>query len=119
MNFRASIKQVLARVRVAEKKKDLKVIVPFKKELAPFLTALVREGVILQFRARNKTLVLHLKKSTAPSRFDQKQKVVRDFDVEAVLYKNPVALVFISTTRGVCTKNGQQKIGGTRLFVTY
>ena len=119
MNFRTSIKQVLARVRVAEKKNDLKVIVPFKKELAPFLIALVQEGVILQFRVQKKIIVLHLKKGVATARFDQNQKVVRDFAVEAVLYKNPVALVFISATGGVLTKKGQQKIGGTQLLVTY
>lgn len=120
MNFRFSIKQVLARIRAAEKKKDLKVIIVFKKELIPFLVSLREEGLILKFIVLKKTFVLCLKKKKI-SALKQAQKVRRDFYVSAVLYKNPTALLFISTTFGVCTKSSSKKnkIGGTQLFLTY
>jgi ribosomal protein S8 len=118
MNFRSSIKQLLARVRVAEKKKDLKVTVNFKKELFPFLQALILEGVICQFAVKKKTIVVRLKKTKAIARFKQEQMVLRDFGAAAVLYRNPTALLFLSTTFGVVPKKAQT-IGGTLLFLTY
>lgn len=123
MNFRASIKQILARIRVAEKKKDLKVTVVFKKELIPFLVALRQEGLIYKFTIQGKTFVLCLKKIKVISIFKQEQKTRRDFAISAVLYKNPAALIFLSTTFGVCTKSSSlkftKKIGGIQLFSTY
>ena len=62
MNFKISIKQILARINVAEKKKDLKVNLSFKKELIPFLLALQSQGVIYRFRVKKKTIELTLKK---------------------------------------------------------
>ena len=62
MNFKISIKQILARINVAEKKKDLSVNLPFKKELIPFLLALQSQGVIYRFRVKKKTIELSLKK---------------------------------------------------------
>jgi ribosomal protein S8 len=123
MNFRVSIKQVLARVHVAIKKKDLKVTVVFKKEIIPFLSVLRQEGVIYKFIIKQKTIVLCLKKGKAFNMSKQKQKTLRDFDISSILYKNPAALIFFSTTFGVCTKryskSGQTKLGGTQLFFTY
>jgi hypothetical protein len=118
MNFRASIKQVLARMSVAKKKKDLKVTVNFKKELIPFLGVLRRAGIIYKYTKKKKTFVLCLKKTRLNPLFKQKQKILRDYDISAILYKNPVALVFLSTTGGVYIKTGQ-KVGGTQLFLTY
>jgi ribosomal protein S8 len=120
MNFRFSIKQVLARIRVAEKKKDLKVTVVFKKELIPFLTSLRQEGLIFKFVVVQKTFVLCLKKKKI-IKLKQAQRVVRDFHVSAALFKNPTALFFVSTTFGVLTKSlsKTKKIGGTQLFLTY
>jgi ribosomal protein S8 len=124
MNFRVSIKQILARMRVVEKKKDLKVIVVFKKEIIPFLRVLRREGVIFGFAEKKKTLVIQLKKKPCYFPQKQRQKVLRDFDVSAILYKNPAALVFLSTTFGVCTKSscgvreGLSRVGGKQLFWT-
>jgi ribosomal protein S8 len=122
MNFRVSIKQVLARVHVAVKKKDLKVIISFKKELIPFLSVLRQEGIIYRFTINQKTIVLCLKKGKVGRRCPQKQRTIRDFDISSVLYKNPAALIFLSTTFGVCTKRyskGQRKLGGKQLFFTY
>jgi ribosomal protein S8 len=123
MNFRISIKQILARVHVAVKKKDLKVIISFKKELIPFLAVLRQEGVIYKFTVQQKTIVLFLKKGKVTVNSQQKQKILRDFDIASILYKNPTALIFFSTTVGVCTKQyskyGQKKRGGTQLFLTY
>jgi ribosomal protein S8 len=123
MNFRVSIKQILARIHVALKKKDLKVIVCFKKELIPFLVILRQEGIIYKFTIQQKTIVLCLKKGKGITVPQQKQKVVRDFDISSVLYKNPTALIFFSATVGVCTKRyskgRQKKLGGTQLFLTY
>jgi ribosomal protein S8 len=124
MNFRVSIKQILAHIRVAEKKKDLKVIIGFKKELIPFLLALRQEGVIYKFVVQKDTIVLCLKKVLVVlPRAKQKERVIRDFGISAILYKNPAALVFLSTTFGVCTKGfaglqfGRKKIGGSQLFL--
>jgi ribosomal protein S8 len=122
MNFRISIKQVLARIRVAEKKKDLKVIVVFKKELIPFLLALRLEGAIYKFTVQKKTITLCLKKKKI-ARCRQKEKVLRDFYIAAALYRNPTTLVFLSTTCGVFTKSSfaakyKKKVGGVQLFVT-
>jgi ribosomal protein S8 len=120
MNFHSSIKQVLARIRVAEKKKDLKVIVVFKKELIPFLVALRKEGLIFKFIVSQKTFVLCLKKKKIVCA-RQEQKTRRGFYLAAVLYRNPSALLFISTTFGVCTKSSSKKknIGGTQLFLSH
>jgi ribosomal protein S8 len=123
MNFRVSIKQILARIRVAEKKKDLKVIVSFKKEIIPFLIALRQEGIIYKFIVQERFILLCLKKTRLIPRLKQKERVIRDFAVSAVLYKNPAALIFLSTTFGVCTKSsallnfGRAKIGGSQLFL--
>jgi ribosomal protein S8 len=123
MNFRVSIKQVLARIQVAVKKKDLKVIISFKKELIPFLGVLRKEGLIYKFTVQQKIIVLCLKKGKVIVRSQQKQKILRDFDISSVLYKNPTALIFFSSTVGVCTKRyskcKQKKLGGTQLFFTY
>ena len=119
MNFRVSIKQVLARIRVAEKKKDLKVIIVFKKELFPFLIALRQEGLIFKFIVVQKTFVLCLKKKKI-IKLKQAQRVVRDFQISAVLFKNPTALFFVSTTFGVFTKSlSKKKLGGIQLFLTH
>jgi hypothetical protein len=121
MNFRQSIRQVLARVSVAEKKKDLKVIINFKKEVLPFLAALRREGTLYKYVIKKNSIVLCLKKRTTPS-LVQKQRRIRSFNVAAVLYKNPATLIFLSTTFGVWA-NGvcplQTPQGGSQLFLTY
>ena len=121
MNFRISIKQVLARIRVSEKKKDLKVVIPFKKELLPFLVVLRREGKIAKFSTQEKTITLCLKKTKTVARQLRGQKVLRDFDVTAALYRNPAVLIFLSTTSGIQTKtfSSSPKIGGNLLFITY
>jgi ribosomal protein S8 len=100
MNFKISIKQILARINVAEKKKDLSVNLPFKKELIPFLLALQSQGVIYRFRVKKKTIELSLKKKK-PVFSNSSQEVVRDFRLEARRYRNPAILFFISTTAGV------------------
>jgi hypothetical protein len=121
MNFRQSIKQVLARVSVAEKKKDLKVIINFKKEVLPFLAALRKEGILYKYVVKKNSIVLCLKKRPTPL-LVQKQRRIRSFNVAAVLYKNPAALIFLSTTFGVWA-NGvcplQPSQGGSQLFLTY
>jgi ribosomal protein S8 len=100
MNFKISIRQILARISVAEKKKDLKVILSFKKELIPFLTALQVQGVIYRFRVKKNTIELTLKKKRVV--FSKlTQVVVRDFRLAAGRYRNPAILFFISTTEGV------------------
>jgi ribosomal protein S8 len=124
MNFRVSIKQILARIYVAEKKKDLKVILSFKKEIIPFLNSLRQEGLIYKFTVQKKTIILCLKKTTAISSRKHKQKIIRDFELTAVMYRNPTALIFFSNSFGICTKSyfGQQKqvkAGGLQLFLTY
>jgi ribosomal protein S8 len=124
MNFRVSIKQILARMRVAEKKKDLKVIVGFKKEVLPFLGSLRREGAIYRFTVKKKTIIICLKKTKPLSRGPQKKTFARDFSLSASLYKNPAALIFLSTTSGVCTKQSfaatykNRTVGGLQLFST-
>jgi ribosomal protein S8 len=100
VNFKISIKQILARINVAEKKKDLKVNLSFKKELIPFLIALQSQGVIYRFRVKKKTIELTLKKKK-PIFSNSSQGVVRDFRLEASRYRNPAILFFISTTVGV------------------
>jgi ribosomal protein S8 len=100
MNFKISIKQILARINVAEKKKDLRVILSFKKELIPFLSSLQSQGIIYRYRVKKKTIELTLKKkkpvfSRAP------QGVIRDFRLSAIRYRNPTILFFISTTGGI------------------
>jgi ribosomal protein S8 len=124
MNYRVSIAQILARMRVAEKKKDLKVVIPYKKEVIPFLGELRREGVISKFAVHQKSILLCLKKKKTGSEGFRGQKVLRSFNLEAILYRNPVALVFLSTTAGVQTLNttsrgGQKRFGGIQLFITY
>jgi ribosomal protein S8 len=121
MNFRVSIKQVLARIRVSEKKKDLKVVIPFKKELLPFLVALRKEGRIAKFSVQQKTITLCLKKTKVPPRQLKGQKVLRDFAVSGALYRNPAILIFLSTTSGIQTKTFflSPKIGGSLLFITH
>jgi ribosomal protein S8 len=121
MNFRISIKQVLARIRVSEKKKDLKVVIPFKKELLPFLVALQQEGRIAKFSVQQKTITLCLKKTRVVPRQLRGQKVWGDFEVAAALYRNPATLIFLSTTAGIRTKRSffSPKIGGTLLYITY
>jgi hypothetical protein len=94
MNFRVSIQQALSKVRIAEKKKDLKVTLVFKKELIPFLIALRKAGAISKFAIQKKTIVLCLKKKKVTPTFKQKQKTVRAFAMDSILYKNPVALIF-------------------------
>ena len=125
MNFRVSIRQVLARIRVAEKKKDLKVTVIFKKEIIPFLISLRQEGIIYKFIVQEKVILLCLKKTRLTPRFKQKQKVTRDFEISAALHRNPATLVFLSTTFGICTKGSaalhleRKKIGGLQLFLIH
>jgi ribosomal protein S8 len=121
MNFRVSIKQILARIQVAEKNKDLKVVITFKKEVIPFLVALRRSGSLCKFIKTKKTIILCLKKQKTNLQLKQKQKFVRDFYITAVLYRNPAALIFLSTTFGVSTKagfreKGQTRIGGKQLY---
>jgi ribosomal protein S8 len=121
MNFRVSIKQILARICNAEKKKDLKVVVRFKKEVLPFLVALRRAGVIYKFTVQKKTIVLCLKKAKRAN-LRQTQRVLREFDAAAIVYRNPAALIFLSTTVGVHTKSSAtasgSRVGGTQLFLT-
>jgi ribosomal protein S8 len=120
MNFRVSIKQVLARVRVAEKKKDLKVVVPFKKEILPFLIALRDSGRILKFAVQQKEITLCLKKTKEAPRQIKGQKVLRDFATAGILYRNPATLIFLSTTYGIRTKPlSMERVGGVLLFITY
>jgi ribosomal protein S8 len=121
MNFRVSIKQVLARIRVAEKKKDLKVVIPFKKELLPFLVVLRGEGRISKFAVQQKKITLCLKKTKEAPRQLKGQKVLRGFAVSAALYRNPAILIFLSTTYGIRTNSSFSvpKIGGNLLFITY
>lgn len=125
MNFRVSIKQTLARIRVAEKKKDLKVVINFKKELIPFLVALRQEGSIYKFKKKKKMMELCLKKIKTTLQLKKKKQVLRDFDISAILYKSPATLIFISTTFGVGTKSSfslkrqQKRVGGMQLFLTY
>jgi hypothetical protein len=120
MNFRVSIKQALSKVRIAEKKKDLKVTLVFKKELIPFLIALRKAGAISKFAIQKKTIVLCLKKKKVTPTFKQKQKTVRAFAMDSILYKNPVALIFFSSTSGIKSFSGEKrKWGGTQLFLTY
>jgi ribosomal protein S8 len=124
MNYRVSIAQILARMQVAEKKKDLKVVIPFKKEVIPFLVELRREGVISKFAVHQKNILVCLKKKKTGSERCRGQRVLRGFNLEAILYRNPVALVFLSTTTGIRTLNttptsGQKRFGGVQLFVTY
>jgi hypothetical protein len=121
MNFRGSIRQVLARVCVAEKKKDLKVTIGFKKEVIPFLAALRREGLIYKYVIKKSSITLCLKKTPA-TKLPQKQRHLKSFDVASVVYKNPATLIFLSTTfgiwaNGVCPR--QSKQGGSQLFLTY
>jgi ribosomal protein S8 len=120
MNFRISIKQILARIRVSEKKKDLKVVIPFKKEVVPFLVALRQKGRVSKFAVQQTTITLYLKKKKKVSRQLTGQKVFRDFDVSAALYRNPSVLIFLSTTSGIQTKSfvAAPKIGGSLLFIT-
>jgi hypothetical protein len=118
MNFRVSIKQLLARICIAEKKKDLKVTIDFKKELIPFLLALRREGIIYKFTAKKKTITLCLKKTKVMLQSKQKQKVLRVFDSTAITNKNPTALVFLSTTLGIyINRILGPKAGGPQLFL--
>jgi hypothetical protein len=65
----------LARIHIAVKKKDLKVIIIFKKELIHFLASLRDEGVLYRFIVHQKTIVLCLKKPKAISHSNQKQRV--------------------------------------------
>jgi ribosomal protein S8 len=121
MNFRVSIKQTLARIQIAEKKKDLKVNINFKKELIPFLVSLRKSGIIYKFIVKKKIIVLSLKKINSPSQNRQIKRPLRDFDLAAILYKNPATLIFLSTTEGIFIKNSidLKKKGGTPLFLTY
>jgi ribosomal protein S8 len=121
MNFRVSIKQILARIRVSEKKKDLKVVIPFKKEVLPFLVALRQEGRIAKFSVQQKTITLCLKKTKTVARQLGGRKVFRDFDVSAALYRNPAILIFLSNSFGIQTKTSSllSKVGGSLLYITY
>jgi hypothetical protein len=125
MNFRVSIKQVLARIRVAEKKKDLKVIIVFKKELIPFLVELRRSGLICKFVVQQHTIILCLKKTIISPQVSRGQNILKYFDVAGILFRNPTALIFLSTTSGICTNGslvkgyGKEQVGGTQLFGTY
>jgi small subunit ribosomal protein S12 len=123
MNFRVSIKQVLARIRVAEKKKDLKVIIVFKKEVIPFLIELRRSGLIRKFVVQQNMIALFLKKTKIVTRHARGQKVLKYFDALGVLHRNPTALIFLSTTFGICINDSffkqHRQEGGTQLFVAY
>jgi hypothetical protein len=90
------------------------------------LIALRQGGTIYKFTKKKKIMELCLKKTKVILRRPkQKKRVLRDFDIAAVLYKNPATQIFLSTTFGVCTKSSfaltrgrQKKIGGTPLFLT-
>jgi hypothetical protein len=125
MKFKTTIKSVSHRIIEAKKKKELEVIVPYKKELLPFLAAVKKNLLIYKYIKKNNSVHIFIRKNkniSVVSYDSHKQKAVRAFYLEGFNYRKPTAVCFVSTTKGILpggvdNKNNNLRYGGKQLFI--
>jgi hypothetical protein len=123
MNFKSTIKSVTHRIIEAHKKKELEVIVTYRKELIPFLGAVKKEFLIYKYLKKQNKMHIFLrknKKSSVDIFSSHRQRVIRAYGIEGLNYRKPSTYCFVSTSQGVLS-NGINKegirLGGRQLFI--
>jgi hypothetical protein len=125
MKFKNTIKSAAHRIIEAKKKKELEVIVSYKKELIPFLSEIKKNFLIYKYIKKNNRVHIFLRKNKNDSSvsFDShRQKTIRAFFLEGFNYRKPMAVCFVSTTKGILPggiydKGSILRVGGKQLFI--
>lgn len=113
MQFKSTVKQAITKLLEAKKKKRLKVILDYKKELVPILFLLKKGSLIYKFLIKKNEIYVFLKreKFNHYSKNNHKQKIISLAEVEDFLNKNPLGFLVISTDRGVLTPDLYKNTG--------
>jgi ribosomal protein S8 len=111
MKYRYTIKTALAKLLEAKKKRKLKVVLNYKKELLPVLLLLKKGSLFYKFLIKSNKIHVFLKKekNMQHSKNNHRQKKISSLEITRFIVNNPDSVLVVSTARGVLSPNLYKK----------